>query len=170
MAQSNNEYVRGILSFWQNHTVYPAIPWEYWNDLFLLIVIANENVDIKNLLNPIKRHPSQPPVLEDPTENKSENQRILRLERNIGEQKRYDDQAATSIKSETKQFDGMRIEETDKKLCSILYLALGNKRKRIFEQKLTRVKNLKISFKKFWENLATAFVRITKVTFIDANC
>ena len=59
----------------------------------------------------------------------------------------------------------MRIEEADKKLRSILYLALGNEGKRIFRQKFTKVKSLQISFKEFWEYLATAFVRKTNVTF-----
>ena len=45
----------------------------------------------------------------------------------------------------------MRIEEADKKLQSILYLALGNEGKRIFGQKFTKVKTLQISFKEFWE-------------------
>ena len=34
----------------------------------------------------------------------------------------------------------MRIEEADKKLRSIMYLALGNEGKRIFGQKFTKVK------------------------------
>ena len=59
----------------------------------------------------------------------------------------------------------MRIEEADKKLRSILYLALGNEGQRIFRQKFTKVKSLQISFKEFWEYLATAFVRKTNVTF-----
>ena len=60
------------------------------------------------------------------------------------------------------------MEEADKKLRSILYLALGNEGKRIFCHKSTKVKILQNSFKKFWENLATAFVtncRNTNVTF-----
>ena len=55
----------------------------------------------------------------------------------------------------------MRLEEADKKLRSILYLALGNEGKKIFGQKFTRVKVLQISFKEFWENLSIAFVRKT---------
>ena len=74
MAQSNIEYnVREIPSSRQNHTVDPAISWKDWIDLFHLTVIANENVDCKNLFNPKKRHHSHPPVLEDATKNKSEN-------------------------------------------------------------------------------------------------
>ena len=65
MAQSNNESnVRGIPPFWQNHTVGPAIPWEDWSDLFHLAVIAKENIDIENLINPSERHHPQPQVLE----------------------------------------------------------------------------------------------------------
>ena len=59
----------------------------------------------------------------------------------------------------------MRLEEADKKLRSILYLAHGNEGKKIFGQKFTRVKVLQISFKEFWENLSIAFVRKTNITF-----
>ena len=77
MTQSNNESnVRGIPPFWQNHTVDPPIPWEDWSDLFHLAIIAKENVDIENVLNPSERH-SHPPTLENPTESESENQKKL---------------------------------------------------------------------------------------------
>ena len=59
----------------------------------------------------------------------------------------------------------MRFEEADKRLRSILCLALGNEGKKIFGQKLTRVNILQISFKEFWENVFVAFVRKTNVTF-----
>ena len=65
------------------------------------------------------------------------------MERNIQEQRRYDDEEAASTKSETKKLNGMRIEEADKKLRSILYLALGNEGKRIFGQKFKGKKTLK---------------------------
>ena len=87
------------------------------------------------------------------------------MERNTQEQRRYDEEETASIKTETKKFNGMRIEEADKKLRSVLYLALGNEGKRIFGQKFTKVKVLQISFKEFWEFLAIAFVRKTNVTF-----
>ena len=84
MAQSNNESnVRGIPPFWQNHTVDPPIPWEDWSDLFHMAIIAKENVDIENLLNPLGRHHPHPPTQENPTEKESENQRKARIERNI---------------------------------------------------------------------------------------
>ena len=134
----------------------PPIPCEDWSDLLHLAIIAKGKVDIETLLNPSERHHPHPSTLENPTENESEVQRKTRLERNSQEQKRYDDEEAASIRSETKNFHGMRIEEADKKLRSILYLALGNEGKRIFGQKITKIKILQISFNEFWEHLATA--------------
>ena len=166
MAQSSNESnVRGIPPFWQNHTVDPPIPWEDWSDLFQLAIIAKENIDIENLLNPSERQHPLPPNLENSPDGETDAQRRSRLERNTQEQRRYDEEETASIKTETKKFNGMRIEETDKKLRSVLYLALGNEGKRIFGQKFTKVKVLQISFKEFWEFLAIAFVRKTNVTF-----
>ena len=126
MPQSNNESnVRGMPSFWQNHTVDPPIPWEEWSDLFQLAITAKEKVDIKNSLNPIERYYPDPPALENRTEKESENQRKERLV-----QKRYDDEEAASIRTVAKGFKGMRIEEADKKLRSTLHLALENERKK----------------------------------------
>ena len=127
-----------------------------------------KNIGIDNLLNPTERYP-QTPLLENPPESETEPQKTSRLERNIREQKRYDDKEMASIKSQTKKFNGMRFEEPDKKLRSILYLALGNEEKKIFGQKFTRVKILQISFKEIWENLSIAFVRKTNVTFERPN-
>ena len=59
----------------------------------------------------------------------------------------------------------MRIDEDDKKLQWILYLALENEGKRFFGPKFTNVTILQISFKEFWEFLETAFVRKKNVTF-----
>ena len=92
------------------------------------------------------------------------------MERNNQEQRRYDEDESASIKTETKKLNGMRLEEADKKLRSVLYLALGNEGKRIFGQKFTKVKDIQISFKEFWESLAIAFVRKTNVTFERHNC
>ena len=166
MAQSSNESnVRGIPPFCQNHTVDPPIPWEDWSDLFQLAIIAKENIDIENLLNPSERQHPLPPNLENSTDGETDTQRRSRLERNTQEQRRYDEEETASMKTETKKFNGTRTEEVDKKLRSVLYLALGNEGKRIFGQKFTKVKVLQISFKEFWEFLAIAFVRKTKVTF-----
>ena len=59
----------------------------------------------------------------------------------------------------------MRRYETDKKLRSILYLALGAEGKRVFAQKHPRVKVLGISFKEFFELLEAAFIKLTNITF-----
>ena len=139
MVQSNNESnVRGIPSFWQNNTVDPPIPWEDWSDLFHLAKIAKENIDIENLLNPSERHHPQPPNLENPMDGETDNQRRSRMERNTQEQRRYDKEESASIKSETKKFNGMRLEEADKTLRSVLHLALGNEGKRILGKNLPR--------------------------------
>ena len=137
MAKSNNEFnVRRIPSIWQNYTVDPPIPWEEWSNFFQLAFIAMENVDIENLVNPIEKNHPLPSALENPTENETESPRKARVERNMQEQKRYDDEEAASIKTEAKNLNEMRIEEAGKKLRSILYLALGNEEKRVFGQKL----------------------------------
>ena len=87
MAQSNNESnVRGIPPYSIN---------------------AKENVDIENLLNPSERHHPLPLTLKSSTENKSEIQRKTWIERIIQEQKRYDDEEAASIKTETKKLNGI---------------------------------------------------------------
>ena len=84
MAQSNrNESnVRGIPSFWQNHTVDPPIPWEEWSDLFQLAIIAKEKFDIDNLLSPTERYHPHTPLLENQPESETEPQKTSRLERN----------------------------------------------------------------------------------------
>ena len=79
----------------------PTIPWEEDSDLFQLAIIARENIDIKNLLHPIKRHHQHPPALKSLTEKESENQRKARLQRNLQEQKPYDAAEAVSIKTKT---------------------------------------------------------------------
>ena len=143
----------------------PPIPWEEWSDLFQLAKIAKEKIDIENLLNPTERYHPLSSELENPPENETDSQKTSHLERNIREQKRYDDEEMASIKSETKKFNGLRLEEADKKLRSILYLTVGNEGKKIFGQKFTRVKVLQIPFKDSWENLFLAFVRKTNVNF-----
>ena len=156
--------MRGIPSFWRNHTVDLPIPWEEWSNLFQLAVIAKENIDIDNLLKPTERCHPRPPLLENPPEGQTKTHKLTCLEKNIREQKRYEDEETASMKTGTKRFNGMNFEGADKKLQSILYLALGNEGKKIFGQKSTRVKTLQNSFKEFWENLSVTFVRKTNVT------
>ena len=79
-------------------------------------IIANENIDIENLLNLSERYHPFPPTLENPPENESDAQKTSRIERNIREQKRFDDEEMASIKSETKKFNGMRFEEIKPRL------------------------------------------------------
>ena len=115
MAQSNNKSnVRGIPPFWQNHTVDPPIPRKDWSDLFHLAIIAKENIDIKNLLNPSERPDPQPPKLENPLDGETESKRKSRIDRNVQEQRRYDEEETALIKTESKKFNGMRSEESDK--------------------------------------------------------
>ena len=92
-------------------------------------------------------------------DGETDNQRQSRMERNTQEQRRYDEEESASIKSETKKINAKRLEEADKKLRSVLYLALGNEGKRIFGQKFSKVKVLQISFKEFWDSLAIALVK-----------
>ena len=89
MAQSNSNEsnLRGIPSFWQNHTVDPPIPWEEWSDLFQLAIIAKENIDIENLLNPSERYHPLPPTLENPPKTNPTLKKHLEL-RGIFENKR----------------------------------------------------------------------------------
>ena len=90
--------------------------------MFQLAIIAKENIDIENLLNPSERQHPLPPNLENSTDGETDTQRRSRLERNSQEQRRYDAEETASIKTETKKFNGMRIEEADKKLRSVLYM------------------------------------------------
>ena len=55
--------------------------------------------------------------------------------------------------------------EADKKLRSILFLALGSEGKRVFTRKNTRVKTLAISFTEFWSLLDAAINKPPNTTF-----
>ena len=110
----------------------PPIPWKDWSDLFQLAAMAKENIDKENLLIPTERYHQQSPLLEKLPDSEPETQEVSRLDRNLREQERFDDEESASLKPETKRFNGMRIEEADKKLQSILYLALGNEGEKIF--------------------------------------
>ena len=63
------------------------------------------------------------------------------------------------------KFGGMRRYEADKKVRSILYLALKSEGKRVFSQKHPSVKVLAISFKDFFDLLEAAFIKHTNITF-----
>ena len=59
----------------------------------------------------------------------------------------------------------MKRTEPDKKLRSILFLALGSEGKRVFTQKNPRVKILAITFSEFWTLLDAAFNKPPNTTF-----
>ena len=59
----------------------------------------------------------------------------------------------------------MERTEADKKLRSILFLALGSEGKRVFTQKNPRVKILAILFSEFWTLLDAAFNKPPNTTF-----
>ena len=85
MAQSNSNEsnVRCIPSFKQNDTVYPAFPWEDRSDLFQLAVVAKENHNIENFLNPIKKISSTNTTLENPPDSETQKQKATRLDRDL---------------------------------------------------------------------------------------
>ena len=80
-----------------------------------------ENIDIDNLLSPMERYHTHPPLLENPPEGEAETQKLTRLEKNNREQKRHEDEETASKKTETKRFNGMRFEEADEKLRPIFF-------------------------------------------------
>ena len=134
-AVNNESNMRGIPPSRQNHTSDPPVPREEWSDLFHHAIIAKENVDIENHLIRLKYITHNPQYLRIRQKMNRKTTRIARLEKNIREKMRYEDEKLPSSKSETKRFNGMRIDKTDKKLRSILYLALGKKGKTIIGQK-----------------------------------
>ena len=71
--------------------------------------------------------------------------------------KQYEAAEEKWINEEKRKFNGMRRTKADKKLRSILFLALGSEGKRVFTQKNPRVKILAISFTKFWTLRDAAF-------------
>ena len=104
MAQSNNESnLRGIPPFCAKPYRRSPIPWEDWSDLFHLAIIAKENIDIENHLNPSEKHHPQPPNLENSLVGEMQNQRKSRIDRNVQEQRRYDEEETASIKTEDQE-------------------------------------------------------------------
>ena len=146
----------------------PLITWEEWSDLFELAVIAKEKIDIDSLLNPIERYHPQSPLLGNPPDGETETEKTSRLDRNIREQKIFDDKETASIKTDLKRFNGMRFEEADKTPINQL---LSSRKRRIidFLPKIHASKNPPSSLKQFWENPPEVFVRKTNVTFADIN-
>ena len=79
--------------------------------------------------------------------------------------KQYEAAEEKLINEEKRKFNAMRRAEVDKKLRSILFLALGSQVKRVFAQKNPRLKILTISFTEFWTLLDTAFNKPPNTTF-----
>ena len=77
MAQSNESNVRGIPSFWPNHTLELAHSWTQWNNQFQLATIAKENLDIDSLNRP-EVPEMQFPILEQTTGSESDKNRASR--------------------------------------------------------------------------------------------
>ena len=137
----------GIASFWPNHTFEPPHFWTQWSDQFQLAIITKENLDIDSLNGP-EVPETQIIILEQPTASDLDTDRASREARNKNALKLYEADKEKRVKQEKKKFKGMRRAEADKKLSSILVLALGSaaKEKKAFVQKNPRVKMLAISF------------------------
>ena len=164
MAQSNDSNVRGIPPFWPNHTLEPPHAWTQWSDQFQLAIIAKENLDLESLHGP-EIPETQIPILEQATGSESDAEKANRESSNKSTMKQYEPAEEKRINEEKRKFNGMRRTEADKKLRSILFLALGSEGKRVFTQKNPRVKILAISFSEFWTLLDAAFNKPPNITF-----
>ena len=165
MAQSTTDSnLRGIPAFWPNHTVEPPTQRNNWIDQFHLAIIAKENLDLDNLKEPMEGETTLP-ILEGAQESETDQQRKAREARNKETMRVYEHAEEKRLAEEKRKFGGMRRYEADKKVRSILYLALGAEGKRVFAQKHPRVKILGISFKEFYEMLELAFIKPTNITF-----
>ena len=126
MAQSNDSNVRGIPPFWPNHTLEPPHAWTQWSDQFQLAIIAKDNLDIESLHGP-EIPETQIPILEQATGSESDAEKANRESRNKSTMKQYESAEEKRINEEKRKFNGMRRTEADKKLRSILFLALAKK-------------------------------------------
>ena len=131
MAQSNESNVRGIPSFWPKHTLEPPHSWTQWSDQFQLAIIEKENLDIDGLNGP-EVPETKIPILDQVTGSESDTDRATSGEtRNKNAMKQYEAAEEERINEEKRKFNG----KSDKKLCSILFFALGSKGKRVIAQK-----------------------------------
>ena len=103
------------------------------------------------------------PILEGAQESENNPQRKA-SEARKKETMRVYQHAEDEIIAEKRKFGGMRKYEADKKVRSILYLALGAEGKRVFAQKHPSVKILEV-FKEFFDLLETAFIKTINITF-----
>ena len=164
MAQpSTDSNLRAIPAFWPNHLIEPPTQWNNWIDQFHLAIIAKENLDIDNLKEPLELETTIP-ILEGAQESETDPKRKAREARNKETMRVYEHAEDKRLAEDIRKLGGMRRYEADKKVRSILYLALGAEGKRVFAQKHPRVKVLGISFKNFFELLEAAFIKPTNIT------
>ena len=162
MAQSSTDSnLRGIPAFWPNHTVEPPTQWINRIDQFHLAIIAKENLDIDNLKEPFELETTMPmlesaQVSEKKTTEESQGGQKQRTNASFRTQRR---QTHTRREPKIRGHEEIRGRQ---KVRSILYLALGAEKKRVFSQKHPRVKVLTISFKEFFDLLDTAFIKPKK--------
>ena len=154
----------GNSRLWPNHTIEPPIQWNNWRNQLHLAIIAKKNSDKDNLKEPLELETTIP-ILEGAQESENEPQRKAREARNKETIRVYEHAEDKRIAVEKRKFGGMRRYEADKKVRSILYLALGAEGKRVFAQKHPSVKVLGISFKEFSDLLEFAFIKSTSMTF-----
>ena len=161
MAQSTTDSnLRGIPAFRPNHTVEPPTQWNNWIDQFHLAIVAKENLDINNLKESVEGKTTLP-ILEGAQESETDQQRKAREARNKEVMRVYGHAEEKRLAEEKRKFGVMRRYEAEKKVRSILYLALGAEGKRFFAQKHRRLKVLGISFKEFYELLESACIKPT---------
>ena len=94
------------------------------------MLIEKENLDIDGLNGP-EVPETKTPILEQVTGSESDTDRESGETRKKNAIKQYEAAEEERIIEEKRKFNGM----SDKKLCSILFLALGSKGKSVFARK-----------------------------------
>ena len=124
-----------------------------------MAIIEKENLDIDGLNGP-EVPETKIPLLEQVTGSESDTDRASGETRKKNAMKQYEAAEEERINEEKRKFNGMRQAEADKKLRSILFLALAS-----IAQKSPLVKNFAISFTEFLILLDTAFNIPPNTTF-----
>ena len=151
--------------FWNNTSSENQHDWERWSEKFQLTIIAKDSVDIEDVINPAVRTELVYPMAEpaDPSEDqarraeKEEHHRIAILN--------YNEEMRRRRAEDNAKFNGLQIEDIDKKLKSQLYLALGKEGQKCFSHKNPGKRILDINFAEFWEFLKTTFTVTTNLTY-----
>ena len=165
MAQSsvNESCMMGAPPSSQYHTINPPTQWKDLRDMFQLAIIAKENIHIENQLNPSDLLKAESLQLEEENQNKSTMAKTERIARNIEEKEDSTNQKV--FKLETKIFNKICIEKSDKKIRSRLNLVLRSEGNRIYAQNFLQFKTLRINFAELCEYLNQAFIRKPTLTF-----